>query len=63
LAAVDVPFAALLGLAPWKITSTAKRTIRNAIGSLAGYAVQDGIADHRTATVGSGAVKGIVVTR
>jgi bifunctional N-acetylglucosamine-1-phosphate-uridyltransferase/glucosamine-1-phosphate-acetyltransferase GlmU-like protein len=54
--AADGPFAALLGLAPWEITSTADRIVRRALGSLAGYAVQDGVAVHRSATVETGAV-------
>ncbi len=55
-AAADGPFAALLGSAPWDITSKADAIIRRAIGGLAGYLVQDGVAVHRTATVEPGAV-------
>lgn len=46
----------MLDLAPWEITSTAEKIVRRALGSLAGYSVQDGIAVHRTATVETGAV-------
>lgn len=54
--AADGPFAGLLGDAPWGITSKADDIVRNALGSLAGYRMQDGVAVHRAATVQAGAV-------
>lgn len=54
--AADGPFAALLGGAPWGITSKAGDIIRKALGGLAGYRVQDSVGVHRTATVEAGAV-------
>jgi NDP-sugar pyrophosphorylase family protein len=53
--AADGPFAALLDRAPWDVTSKAEAIVRNALGVLAGYSVQDGVATHRTATVEHGA--------
>ncbi|NWG92179.1 MAG: transferase [Parvularculaceae bacterium] len=54
--AADGPFAALLGCLPWDVTSKSEAIVRNALGVLAGYSVQDGVAIHRTATIEHGAV-------
>lgn len=55
-AAAEGPFAALLDLAPWEITSRAKAIVTRAIAGLSGYDIADGVAVHRKATVEKGAV-------
>jgi UDP-N-acetylglucosamine diphosphorylase / glucose-1-phosphate thymidylyltransferase / UDP-N-acetylgalactosamine diphosphorylase / glucosamine-1-phosphate N-acetyltransferase / galactosamine-1-phosphate N-acetyltransferase len=55
-AAIDGPFAALLDMAPWEITSRSKAIVTRAISGLAGYDVADGVAIHRKASVEKGAV-------
>jgi bifunctional N-acetylglucosamine-1-phosphate-uridyltransferase/glucosamine-1-phosphate-acetyltransferase GlmU-like protein len=55
-AAGSGPFAALLDLAPWEITSRAKAIVTRAIGGLSGYDIADGVAIHRKATVEKGAI-------
>lgn len=50
------PFAALLGMAPWDITSKAAPIIARAAAGLSGYDIADGVAIHRRATVEKGAV-------
>lgn len=54
--AADSAFAALIDLAPWAVTSRADAIVRNAIASLSGYSVHDGVAIHRRATIEPGAV-------
>ncbi len=55
-AAADGPFAALLSLAPWEITSRAKAIVTRAISGLTGYEIADGVAIHRKANVEKGAI-------
>ena len=55
-AAADGPFAALLDLAPWEITATAKAIVTRAIAGLSGYDIADGVAIHRRATIEKGAI-------
>jgi NDP-sugar pyrophosphorylase family protein len=55
-AAIDGPFAALLNMAPWEITSRSKAIVTRAISGLAGYDIADGVAIHRKASVEKGAV-------
>ncbi len=55
-AAADGPFAALLDLAPWEITSRAKAIVTRATAGLTGYDIADGVAIHRKATVEKGAI-------
>ena len=57
--AADGIFAALIGMAPWEITSRAKAIVQRALSGLSGYDITDGVAIHRKATVEKGAtVKG-----
>jgi NDP-sugar pyrophosphorylase family protein len=51
----DGIFSQLSHLAPWAITTNAEAIIRKALGSLAGYAFNDGVAIHPLATVERGA--------
>lgn len=50
------PFAALLDLDPWEITSTSEAIVRQALTAVSGYLIRDSVAIHRTATVETGAV-------
>lgn len=45
-----------MDMSPWAITSCADTIIRNAMASLSGYSIQDGVAVHRKAVVEHGAV-------
>lgn len=50
------PFAALLDLDPWEITSKSEAIVRQALTAISGYLIRDSVAIHRTATVETGAV-------
>lgn len=54
--AADGIFSALIGMAPWEITSRARAIVERALGGLTGYDIVDGAAIHRKATVEKGAV-------